>query len=293
MVKQDRSQFSTRSCRPFDVSLSMVKRGTQVSDDHNMLDPSFCAHSKLNLGQDCESDDSLNWEDFFGTTVEISSVLMDMYDSLIGKDETRSSENGEEQKRVWADKEALDSLGADGSANNSSYEVSPGDSNKSIRNEQLSGGLPANSSRARNFFSRRSFSVTDAYHTTGKKRPLSTSSVSSSSSSSSSSLPRNGMDVKKSYLASIESLDDDDDDVSEFGNERSNAHSNLNQLPHSGDRRSVGSLSECGGSEANSAVTSPSRHTSYDPNLGPIDRVILEIVDTERTYVRDLNEIIK
>ncbi|XP_076314992.1 uncharacterized protein LOC143227427 [Tachypleus tridentatus] len=293
MVKQERSQFSTRSCRPFDVGLSMVKRGTQVKDDHSILDPSFCAHSKLNLGQDRESDDSLNWEDFFGTTVEISSALMDMYDSLIGKDETRSPENEEEQKRVWTDKEALDSLGADGSANNSSYEVSPGDSNKSFRNEQLSGGLPANSSRARNFFSRRSFSVTDAYHTTGKKRPLSTSSVSSSSSSSSSSLPRNGMDVKKSYLASIESLDDDDDDVSEFRNERSNVHSNLNQLPHSGDRRSVGSISECGGSEANSTVTSPSRHTSYDPNLGPIDRVILEIVETERTYVRDLNEIIK
>lgn len=108
------------------------------------------------------------------------------------------------------------------------------------------------------------------------KRPLSSSSVSSSSSSSSSSLPRNSLDVKKSYLASIESLDDDDDgdDEDPKGTSR-------------GDRDSG-----VGGTGPPMGVP-PNKPRWCDPNLSHTDRVILEIVDTEKTYVRDLNEIIE
>ncbi|XP_013780995.1 pleckstrin homology domain-containing family G member 3-like [Limulus polyphemus] len=287
MVKQESGEFSTRTYRPFDVKLSILKRVSLVSDDHSMFDPSCYVQCKRTSDQDYESDGSLTWEDFFGTTVEISSGLMDMYDTLIRKDKIE-----EQQDKACTDKEALGSSGVNETANNSFGEVSPSYSNKTLHDEKLSGGLPATSSRERNILSRRSMSVTDTYHTVGKKRPLSTSSVSSSSSSSSSSLPRNGIDVKKSYLASIESLDDDDD-VSRYGEGRTGAHCSRDQLPHARERRSLGSLSECGGSEENSTITSPSRQTSYDPNLGLIDRVILEIVDTERTYVKDLNEIIE
>lgn len=87
--------------------------------------------------------------------------------------------------------------------------------------------------------------------------------MSSSSSSSSSSLPRN--DVKKSYLASIESLEDD-----EFSEDSGRPQSN-----NPTTNQQSGKAKWC------------------DPNLSHIDRVLLEIVETERTYVRDLNQIIQ
>ncbi|XP_076308539.1 uncharacterized protein LOC143223952 [Tachypleus tridentatus] len=287
MVKQESCEFSTWTYPPFDVNLSILKRVSLVNDDHSMFAPSCYVQCKCTSDQEYESDNSLTWEDFFGTTVEISSGLMDMYDKIIRKDKIE-----EQHDKAWTDKEALDSSGVNKTANNNFSEVSPSFSNKSLHDETLPGGLPATSSRERNIFPRRSMSATDTYHPAGKKRPLSTSSVSSSSSSSSSSLPRNGIDVKKSYLASIESLDDEDE-VTGYGEGLTGAHARRDQLPHGRERRSVGSLSECGGSEATSTITNPSRQTSYDPNLGLIDRVILEIVDTERTYVKDLNEIIE
>ncbi|XP_023232588.1 uncharacterized protein LOC111632408 isoform X1 [Centruroides sculpturatus] len=89
-----------------------------------------------------------------------------------------------------------------------------------------------------------------------KKRPLSSSSVSSSSSSSS-SLPRSGPESKKlSYLASIESLDD--------------------ELSEDGTRNMTENLS-----------------SDNIQNLSQTDRVLLEIVDSERMYVRDLRVIIE
>lgn len=103
--------------------------------------------------------------------------------------------------------------------------------------------------------------------------------MSSSSSSSSSSLPRNSLDVKKSYLASIESLDDDDDDDDVQETKVSSREGGTSGGGGGG-----------GAPNANSAVGKP---RWCDPNLSHTDRVILEIVDTEKTYVRDLNEIIE
>ncbi|XP_023235180.1 uncharacterized protein LOC111634594 isoform X1 [Centruroides sculpturatus] len=162
--------------------------------------------------------DSLKWEEFFGTSVDIASVLLDMYDSLLAKNK---AEKVEHPPRI-------------------------------VTMRDKSGVRDT-----------RCYSDPRAGHYHEKKRPLSTSSVSSSSSSSSSSLPRN--DVKKSYLASIESLEDD-----EFSEDGSRSQTN-NSTPN----QQMGRAKWC------------------DPNLSHIDRVLLEIVETERTYVRDLNQIIQ
>ncbi|XP_022243605.1 uncharacterized protein LOC106461059 isoform X2 [Limulus polyphemus] len=158
-----------------------------------------------------------------------------MYDTLVGNNKKRGDRDDE-----------------DGSSKNDS--------------QLFTSGLPnqhrVQGSRGRTrYLAQRSFSVNDTYN----KRPLSTSSVSSSSSSSSSSLPRNGMDVKRSYLASIESLEDDSDPDETKGSHlgRSNVHGLID-------------------------VQAP-----YNPGLRPTDRVVMEIVDSERTYVKDLHEIIE
>ncbi|XP_070377622.1 uncharacterized protein GEFmeso isoform X2 [Dermacentor albipictus] len=112
------------------------------------------------------------------------------------------------------------------------------------------------------------------------RRPLSSSSDCSSSSSSSSSLLPPGLGgVKKSYLASVESLEDDVPAAlrgnralcrTAFADSSAVAmHRSLLSHPHGGN---VG----CGPDQP-----------SY------LDRVLLEVVDTERTYVRDIEAIVE
>lgn len=165
------------------------------------------------------------------------------------------------------------------------------------------------------------------------KRPLSISSTSSAMSSSSSSsasssssslssltssLPRCQGGQKKSYLASIESLedddqgdegdDDDDDDEDEEEEDdcaKTNSSSGVSDVSSTnsgwGHRSETGrdKVLERNGGHCNATVTSPPPPTQCrvmrycDPNLTYTDRVVIEIVDTERTYVRDLSEIIE
>ncbi|RWS13045.1 hypothetical protein B4U79_17952 [Dinothrombium tinctorium] len=193
-----------------------------------------------------------------------------------------------------------------------------------------------------------------------KKRPLSISSISSTSSSSCSSLSRNGSlglsDVdKKSYLASIESLNDadacvdtDDEDESCLPS-RSSPVQNTSEsvLSSSESMKKTKTANAAKNNLSNSCLSvvkskeeicsssssgSPGLHTSntssdeasstkssitcspckinqqlehkdvpnfknvpkyWDPNLSHIERVIIEIVETERTYVEDLRQIIE
>ncbi|XP_054712095.1 uncharacterized protein LOC129221601 [Uloborus diversus] len=206
-----------------------------------------------------ESDDEFKWEEFFGTSVDISSTLLNMFDMIVAKN--APVENGvNSSKHQTATTNGLSTTpppcdpGGEGSR------------------------CPTTGNRPTRIYNKRSYSDTAFQE---KKRPLSSSSVSSSSSSSSSSLPRNSLDVKKSYLASIESLDDDDDDDNRYG-ESASGRGGLSR-----------EVSNGGGSGP--AVSGPpaGKPRWCDPNLSHTDRVVLEIVDTEKTYVRDLNEIIE
>uniref|UniRef100_T1JN86 DH domain-containing protein n=1 Tax=Strigamia maritima TaxID=126957 RepID=T1JN86_STRMM len=127
--------------------------------------------------------------------------------------------------------------------------------------------------------------IDDAQQCWGKEtvvRPLSLTSTSSSASSSS-SLTRNHSN-KKSYLASIESLNDyseDEECVGRFRDADGMAKGCATGLPTNAN---------AGGS---AAVGGRVNKMYCDPSLSYIDRVVLEIVDSERTYVKDINEIIE
>uniref|UniRef100_A0A1B6BYK0 DH domain-containing protein n=1 Tax=Clastoptera arizonana TaxID=38151 RepID=A0A1B6BYK0_9HEMI len=124
-------------------------------------------------------------------------------------------------------------------------------------------------------------------------RPLSISSIASSSSSSSSSVTSScsgggvGRRGTKSaaYLASIESLDDSDGDKRPINVQRLKVPSNTSQ--GSGDS---GVHSPC------SFISSPSpphtRPRYCDPHLSYMDRVVIEIIETEAVYVADLRQVI-
>ncbi|KAF6214783.1 hypothetical protein GE061_009526 [Apolygus lucorum] len=115
-------------------------------------------------------------------------------------------------------------------------------------------------------------------------RPLSVTSIASSSSSSSSSVTSSCSGRRrlpsKAYLASIESLDDSEDEppscrVSKAGSQGS---------------EDSGVCSPC------SFISSPSPPHSKprycDPHLSYMDRVVMEIIETEGVYVADLRQVI-
>ncbi|KAH8027928.1 hypothetical protein HPB51_011158 [Rhipicephalus microplus] len=156
-----------------------------------------------------DSDDSVQWEEFFGPSLEISASLLAMYDSLASE------------------------LRSDGST------------------------CPPPAAAC---------------------RPLSSSSDCSSSSSSSSSLLPPGLGgVKKSYLASVESLEDD--------------------VPAA----LRGNRTLCRTAFTDSSAVAMHRSLLSHPHIGSVgpdqpsylDRVLLEVVDTERTYVRDIGAIVE
>ncbi|XP_068082816.1 pleckstrin homology domain-containing family G member 1 [Anabrus simplex] len=128
-------------------------------------------------------------------------------------------------------------------------------------------------------------------------RPLSISSIASSSSSSSSGASscsgsggggrRLGAATKSSaYLASIESLEDDSDEEQNSRTKQGNKCSGGSQ--GSGDS---GVCSPC--SYISSPCPPPGRPRYCDPHLSYMDRVVMEVVETEGVYVRDLQEIIE
>ncbi|XP_077522601.1 uncharacterized protein LOC144133393 [Amblyomma americanum] len=162
-----------------------------------------------------DSDDSVQWEEFFGPSLEISGSLLAMYDTLASE------------------------LRSDGSSCPPPTRAPP-----------------------------------------PSRRPLSSSSDCSSSSSSSSSLLPPGLGgVKKSYLASVESLEDD--------------------IPAA----LRGNRALCRATFADSSAAAMHRGLlthphGGEPGCGPdqpsyLDRVLLEVVDTERTYVRDIGAIVE
>ncbi|XP_049853419.1 uncharacterized protein LOC126334820 isoform X1 [Schistocerca gregaria] len=121
-------------------------------------------------------------------------------------------------------------------------------------------------------------------------RPLSVSSIASSSSSSSSSGASScsGRRLPKcsAYLASIESLDDSEEE--QAGRQKA-----------SGSQGS-GDSGVCSPPPPRAAhVSSPwppphSQRPRYcDPHISYMDRVVMEIIDTEAVYVRDLQQIIE
>ncbi|XP_022253134.1 pleckstrin homology domain-containing family G member 1-like, partial [Limulus polyphemus] len=204
---------------------------------------------------------------YLGSTVDISSSLLKVYDCLVGKskDEHVGDENEENVSK---------NVNTDGYQPLSSSVHSPNN-------------LADSRTRSR-LLSPKNLSVND----TSTKRPVSTSSVSSSSSSSSSSFPRNGMDVKRSYMASNESLADngpDEDNV--LSCDRLSHHTRISEQKTTGLKGIKHGVVDVG-NRVNQKGVVPCRHITYDPSLCPTDRVIMEIVDTERTYVNNLQEII-
>ena len=121
-------------------------------------------------------------------------------------------------------------------------------------------------------------------------------------------------DTKKSYLASIESLDDaDDTDDDSLGiirmirakvngcaalSANSFQGGSPNQQSHHSSQSQSSELSLTGVT-TEPHKDQPSQHCHntvpkyLDTNLSHIERVILEIVETERQYVNDLQEIIQ
>nr|XP_027225829.1 putative uncharacterized protein DDB_G0277255 isoform X2 [Penaeus vannamei] len=137
-------------------------------------------------------------------------------------------------------------------------------------------------------------------------RPL--SSISSSSSSSSNSLPRGPPGAATSYLASAESLEDNDadhSDTEETTRRRDRTIKTRREkaqrtgcllLPHDLDFSSQFPGSGDSGVQCHSISlpAPPTLRPRYcDPNLAYMDRIVLEIVETEAIYVRDLKEIIE
>ncbi|XP_014247905.1 pleckstrin homology domain-containing family G member 3 isoform X2 [Cimex lectularius] len=115
-------------------------------------------------------------------------------------------------------------------------------------------------------------------------RPLSVTSIASSSSSSSSSVTSSCSGrrrlASKAYLASIESLDDSEDEAPSCRASKAGSHG-------SGDS---GVCSPC------SYISSPSpphnKPRYCDPHLSYMDRVVMEIIETEGVYVTDLRQVI-
>lgn len=215
-----------------------------------------------------ESDESLQWEDFFGSSVDIASALLDMYDRSVSKEpqpKDPASNTGE---------------------NNLSSGV------HGAKKETVANLQPISSSRPRHNLPTGAKLHLSLSPLQGKDcpRPLSSSSLSSSSSSSSSS-PRR--DSKKLYLASIESLDDEFSEDCSRRTAKSRDQSPPDRVRNKAENMSLyeGSQSNCSTHSVASIPlqTSGSRNSS----LSHTDRVILEIMETERTYVQDLQEIIE
>ncbi|XP_071522446.1 uncharacterized protein GEFmeso isoform X2 [Panulirus ornatus] len=123
-------------------------------------------------------------------------------------------------------------------------------------------------------------------------RPLSSISSSSSSSSSSNSLPRGPAGATTSYLASAESLEDNDADHSDTEETTRRRDRTIKTRREKAQRTGSGDS----GVQCNSISlpAPPTLRPRYcDPNLGYMDRIVLEIVETEAIYVRDLREIIE
>ncbi|KAK8722438.1 hypothetical protein OTU49_012217 [Cherax quadricarinatus] len=123
-------------------------------------------------------------------------------------------------------------------------------------------------------------------------RPLSSISSSSSSSSSSNSLPRGPTGVTTLYLASAESLEDNDADHSDTEETTRRRDRTIKARREKAQRTGSGDS----GVQCNtiSLPAPPTLRPRYcDPNLDYMDRIVLEIVETEAIYVRDLRQIIE
>lgn len=288
-------------------------------EEKSMCHPNATEHmEEQNEEEDTDSDKtSLQWEDFFGSSLDLVPILLDMYDSLVAKN--HEEENGQppvpysngnrRASRISNQKQDLISRSESVPCNNDreKFDFEPPQSrpNYSRRNSaslnnfckvqtlhEVDGERFDFNMCVVNDLERTSFPTTNSQNGTldsgfmdqaslvnadscGSQwtvkedaRPLSISSTSSSTSSSS-SLTRH-TNSKKSYLASIESLDDDelseDADEGKLLNGRSNAFH---------------------------PFVSPSHTRGPSVSLSYIDRVILEIIETERTYVKDTSEIIE
>ncbi|XP_054169209.1 uncharacterized protein LOC128966386 [Oppia nitens] len=96
--------------------------------------------------------------------------------------------------------------------------------------------------------------------------------------------------TKKSYLASIESLDDaedtDDDSLGIIRMIRSKVNGCSSLNVGSNQLKSTSTTQQ-------SPIPSNNNNNTLDQNLSHIQRVVLEIVETERQYVNDMQEIVK
>ncbi|KAJ9587737.1 hypothetical protein L9F63_018845, partial [Diploptera punctata] len=139
-------------------------------------------------------------------------------------------------------------------------------------------------------------------------RPLSISSIASSSSSSSGTSSCSGGGGRRlgtapkssAYLASIESLEDDSDDPEAGGASKQRLHqkpigSRAERLKGgSGGSQGSGDSGVCSPcSYISSPCPPPGRPRYCDPHLSYMDRVVMEIVETEGVYVRDLQQVIE
>lgn len=202
-----------------------------------------------------DSDGSLSWEDFFGTSTDLVPTLLGMYDSLIGR-----GGGGE--------------VGAGGSPRSRPRATPPPHPHRPM----LQPSSP---------------------------RPLSISSIASSSSSASSSgasscsggrLGAGGggrgggggggrVEASCAYLASIESLDDASDEEEE-------------EEEREGRRmKTVDGGGGGGGKKASHAGSGDSGRCSPgargDAALPFAHRVVAEVLDSERLYVRDLRQVVQ
>ncbi|XP_034230828.1 uncharacterized protein LOC117639357 isoform X2 [Thrips palmi] len=224
--------------------------------------------AKESEGTSWDSDGSLSWEDFFGKPTELVPTLLGMYDALVGRSEDA------------VDADATAGLPVGSAAH---HPRTPTTSPTSACPPPGGGSGPGGGGRL----------DLDEETVLGVPRPLSVTSIASSSSSSSgtSSCGRQlGVAPKSSaYLASIESLDDTDDEEG---------------LGKSASNSSQGSAGSGSGDSGVCSPCSPCSHLappllqqgqSYrhpHPHLSFMDRVVMEIIETEGVYVRDLQQII-
>ncbi|XP_032666781.1 uncharacterized protein LOC116842136 isoform X2 [Odontomachus brunneus] len=262
-----------------------------------------------------DSDGSVSWEDFFGTTTDLVPQLLGMFDELARRRDGYSGEhavltsscgisaalqkrlsrvpashrgsifgqlctNGDLAKSAHQGDPRYD--GKEGSTDptdNTMLETVVSKSVASLEDER--NGV---STEEKQSYRRESNSLTPLRRCRNGGRPLSGSSIASSTSSSSCSNQGNTCAVNP-YLASVESLADT------CASSQGSADSGVVTVSEASCRI----LNDDNGQRRDSAEEDPACHRPRycDPHRNPVDMVLLEIVDTEAVYVEHLRQVIQ
>lgn len=274
-----------------------------------------------------DSDGSVSWEDFFGTSTDLVPQLLGMFDELARRGDGYNSEHvvlpsscniSALQKRLSlvpaAHRDSIigqlcnsNELAACRPAHhddlhliNKEREGEEHEEADTIDNTMLEDTVASLTSlvNARNgeadgerqpiYERRETTGLTPLRYNRRRRnggRPLSGSSIASSTSSSSCSNPGNTC-AANPYLASVESLADT------CASSQGSADSGVVTVSEASCRI----LNDDNGQRRDSAEEDPSschRPRYCDPHRNPVERVLLEIVDTEAIYVEHLRQVIQ